>query len=79
MHTKQPGQSMTLVEIESLYPDHWILIDQPILNQRKELVAGNVVFVGQRKRELHERLRELKLPGFAIHCTKKEPPFRKYL
>jgi hypothetical protein len=74
-----PARKMSLAEIEAHYPDHWILIDHMELDAGKRLVGGVVVFVGQEKRQIYQKIHELKLHGFAIHRTKKEPPGRKYL
>jgi hypothetical protein len=79
MSAEVTTQPKPLAEIEVQYPNHWILIDQPLLDEWKRLVAGVVVFTCQEKAELYSRLGELKLARFAIRCTKKDPPYRKYL
>jgi hypothetical protein len=34
---------MTMAEIEAKYPNQWVLIDNPKVNRRQEIVGGHVV------------------------------------
>ena len=79
MVVKHSSEPMPLAEIEALYPNHWILIDKPVIDDQKRLIGGTVVFVGAEKKELYRRLADLVTVGFAIRCTKKDPPDRKYI
>lgn len=69
---------LLISEIEALYPEHWILIDEPEVNARNSVVSGIVVLAHQEKKEFYRRAGELKLAHSALRCTKKDPG-RKYV
>ncbi len=70
---------MPLDQIELLFPAQWILVDQPVLDAWNRVVDGVPVFAHSEKTEVHRKIGELKLTRFAIQCTKKDPPDRKYM
>ncbi len=70
---------LPIAEIESLYPDHWILIDEPEVEAGSVVVSGIVVFAHPDRKEIYRRASELKLTNVAVRCTKKDPPGTKYV
>jgi hypothetical protein len=62
-----------VAEIDTMFPDHWILIDQPEIDEWNSVVSGIVVFAHPEKREVHRKAGELRLNHAALRCTKKEP------
>jgi hypothetical protein len=74
-----PTEPLPITEINALFPNHWMLIDQPVLDEWNRLVSGTVVFAHSKKSEIYRKGAELKLKRFAIHTTRKDPPGLKYL
>lgn len=70
---------MSLKEIEALYPQQWILIDEPTWDESNRLIAGVAVFAHSEKDDVYRKCKELELKRFAIHSTKKDPPGTRYL
>ena len=70
---------LPIAEIEALYPEHFILIGDPEVNECNKGVSGIVLLTDQDKKDLF-RTAGLARPGrFAIHRTKKELPGTKHV
>lgn len=61
---------LPIAEIEALYPEQFILIDEPEVDEGSRLVGGIVVFTHSDKSEVYRRAGELKLKNIALRCTK---------
>ena len=70
---------LPIAQIESLFPEHWILIDEPEVDASDRLVSGIVIFAHPDKQEFDRKASELKPAYFALRCTKKDPPDQKYV
>lgn len=69
---------LPLAEIEALYPEHWILLDEPEADAWNNIVSGIVVLAHSDKKEFYRRAVDFKLARSALRCTKKDPG-RKYV
>jgi hypothetical protein len=66
---------MTMEEIEARFPEEWLLIDQPEMDERDQLKRGRVVFHSPDRDEVYRKALELPVPrDIAFHCTKKPQP-----
>lgn len=74
------GELMTLAEIEDRFPDEWLLIDRPEMDEHDRLARGRVVFHGPDRDEVYRKALELPTPrDIAFHCTKKPDPEMAYV
>jgi hypothetical protein len=64
---------LTLSEMESRYPDEWILIDDPETDESLEVVRGRVLFHSSDQGEMYRRAEELRPRRFATHYTGSPP------
>jgi len=76
MLVKLPPEPKPIAEIEAMYPDHWILIDQPIKNELKEIESGILVMAHPSLEIVCNHCAEVGLKSFAMRCTKKSPGLR---
>jgi len=60
---------MSIAEIESLYPEHFILIEEPQTDEAGQLVRGMVALAEKDKDVFYRRAAALKLERAAIRCT----------
>jgi hypothetical protein len=70
---------LPIAEIEAMYPEHWILIDEPEIDASDCMVNGIAMFAHPDKTEVHRKIGELRPTRFALHCTLKDPPDQRYL
>jgi hypothetical protein len=56
-------------EIERRYPDEWVLLADPELDEASEVRAGRVLLHAADGDFVHERARELRLPASALLFT----------
>ncbi len=63
---------LPIAEIEALFPEHWILIDEPEVNESNSIVSGIVLFAETDKSEVYRKAAGMKLTSIALRCTKKE-------
>jgi hypothetical protein len=69
------NELMTMEEIETRFPEEWILIDRPEKNEHDQVTRGRVVFHGPDRDEVYAKALELPIPRhIAFHCTKKPRP-----
>ncbi len=57
---------MTLEEIEAAYPDEWVLLSDLYPEDPTDLLGGRVLFHSERRDDVFERDKELRLPSAAI-------------
>lgn len=57
---------MSMSEIESKFPAEWILIENPEVNDAKEIQAGRVICHSRDREEVDRRAIELKPKWFAV-------------
>jgi hypothetical protein len=69
---------LSIAQIETLYPEQFILIDEPEVDAENRIVSGIVAFADPEKTEVYRKASELKLTRTALHRTKKERG-RKYV
>jgi len=70
---------LSMEEIESRFPEEWILIDQPEKDQYR-IIRGRVVFHSPDRDEVSRKALELPVPrNIAFHCTKKRKPGEAYI
>jgi hypothetical protein len=70
---------LPIAEIEALYPEQFILIDEPEVDEGSRLVSGIVVFTHRERNEVYRRADELKLRNIAVRCTRTDLKRQKYL
>ena len=71
MLIKLPREARPIAEIEADFPDHWILIDQPVMDEQHRVLSGISVQAGQSLDVINRKCAELGLKRFAVWCTKK--------
>lgn len=64
---------LTMAEIERLYPNEWVLINNPKATKYQEVLGGYVVYHGADKLALYERVKDLPRP-FDIAVRYTGPP-----
>jgi hypothetical protein len=79
MLIKLPPQPRPIKEIEASFPNHWILIDQPTKDDRKEIATGILVMAHPSLDVVCKRCTELGLKKFAVLCTKRSPENVRFL
>ena len=73
-------EALTMEEIEARYPNSWILIDQPELDQYQRVIRGRVVFTDSDRDRVYRIALDLPPPRkIAFHCTKKRQPGMAYI
>ena len=70
---------MTIEEIEARYPSHWILIDEPEMNEVMQVVSGVVVAAGDDCDGLWAKAGGYQPKRSALHCTRKMPKDLRFL
>ena len=59
-------ESMTIDEIETLYPLEWVLIGDPQTDEFQRLLAGKVLFHSPDRDEVDRQLLEIRPTRFAF-------------
>ena len=73
-------ESMTMAEIESQFPDEWILVQDPQTNEQLEVLSGRVVCHSPNREDIDRAMLEWKPPRrFAILFTRTVPDDRVYV
>jgi hypothetical protein len=57
---------LTMKEIEERYAPDWVLIAEPEIDDKLEMVSGKVVFHSPDADEIYRKARELKLDQIAV-------------
>jgi hypothetical protein len=78
---------LTIEEIKAQYPDQWVLVGNPILNENfvgsviSKLLTGVVLFGSQDRREIAYKAKDLRKGYDSVACvyTGKSPKHRRYL
>jgi hypothetical protein len=69
------GEVLTIEEIYARYPDEWVLIDQPELDDYKRVRRGQVLFHSPDRDAVSARALELPVPRWAaVRYTGKRQP-----
>lgn len=79
MPNQLPLEPRSIAEFETSFPDHWILIDQPVTDEQHRVQSGILVFAHPSLDEVNRKCAELRLKKFAVWCTKKADPNVRYL
>ena len=56
------GEYRTRAEIESLYPNEWVLLDRPRTDRAQQVLGGYVLFHSPDKLAVYDRVKELPKP-----------------
>jgi DNA gyrase inhibitor GyrI len=75
----QNPERKPIAEIEALYPNHWILIDDPETDDQLRVISGIVVRAGENRDDVRAGNGDLKSGRYALHCTRKGPAGVRYL
>jgi hypothetical protein len=59
-------KTLTIEEIEALFPSEWVLIGDPQTDESQHLLAGRVLFHSPERAEVDRKLLELRPPRFAF-------------
>lgn len=60
---------LTVVEIQSLFPSEWVLIENPGTNQSLEVQSGKVLYHSKDRDEVYRKAIELRPKRFAMLYT----------
>jgi hypothetical protein len=60
---------MTIQEIEAAYPDEWVLLSEPKVDDSGQMQRGALVFHSPDRDLLHRRMAELRLPDSGVLYT----------
>lgn len=69
------GEFLTLAEIEERYPDEWIFIEEPELDEDEEVARGRVVAHGKDRDAVTRIAIERRPKTGAFHYTGELPEF----
>lgn len=72
-------KSMTNAEIERKYPDEWILLVEPDVDEDGEVLSGIVVIHSKNRDKVYAKLVELKPKDSALLFTGKSIPGMEYV
>jgi hypothetical protein len=64
---------LTMAEIESRFPNEWILIEDPQTDENQQVLAGTVRCHSPERDEVYSKAVELRLPRCATHFTGRVP------
>jgi hypothetical protein len=59
-------KTLTIEEIEALFPSQWVLIGDPQTDESQHLLAGTVLFHSPQRAEVDQKLLELRPSRFAF-------------
>jgi hypothetical protein len=69
------GEVLTMQEIEARFPEEWLLIDHPEMDEHDQIQRGRVVFHSPDRDEVYRKALDVPAPRHvAFHCTKKPKP-----
>jgi hypothetical protein len=66
-------EELTIAEIESRYPNDWILVVDPVTNEALEVQSGKVAWHSADRDEVYRKALELRPKRSAILCTQRIP------
>jgi len=67
----QEKTRLPIAEIEAHYPAHFILIDEPEIDEENKVVSGFVLFAETDKNEVYRKAAGMTFRNVALHRTKK--------
>ena len=67
------SDELSIAEIESRYPNEWILVEDPITNEALEVQSGKVVCHSADRDEVYRKALELRPTRSAILNTRRIP------
>jgi hypothetical protein len=67
------GEILTMAEIQARYAPDWVLIAEPAVDERLEVVAGKVLFHSPDRNEVWRKATELKLDRVAVRYLGEYP------
>lgn len=67
-------QTLTIGQIKAQFDNEWVLIDDPITDERLEVHGGKVLFHSKDRDEFDRRSLEFKTTRFAVVFTGGPPP-----
>jgi hypothetical protein len=54
MNETMTGEIMTLAEIEMQFDNEWILLEDPVLDERKQVAGGKLLFHSKNRDEVYQ-------------------------
>jgi hypothetical protein len=63
------NEIMSMTEIESKFASEWVLIEDPQINEAKEVEAGRVICHSKNREDVDQRAIELKPKWFTVLFT----------
>jgi hypothetical protein len=77
---KAMDELLTISEIESRFPDEWVLVQDPQTNEKLKVLGGRVVCHSPNREDIDRALLERKPPRrFAVFFNRTEPDDRVYV
>ena len=73
MNETSPNQVMTVAEIEKRFDNEWILVEDPVLDEDKQVVGGRVLCHSKNRDEVYQKAVELRLKHSAFLHTGPTP------
>ncbi len=67
------NEMLTMEEIRERYAPDWVVIDEPQIDDRLEVLGGKVVFHGPDRDELLRKATEMKLHRIAVRYLGEYP------
>ncbi|MEX1095616.1 MAG: hypothetical protein WED34_06170 [Planctomycetales bacterium] len=64
------NEILTIDEIDERYPDEWVLLDDPQVDESQEVVGGKVIFHGKDRNAMYRAAQAVPTPrNLATHYT----------
>jgi len=80
MEAQVMDKRMTIADIESRFPDEWVLVQDPETNERLEILSGQVVCHSSNREDIDRAMLARKPPRrFAIVFTRSVPDDKVYV
>jgi hypothetical protein len=68
------SEVLSIADIEGLYPNEWILVEDPITNDALEVQSGKVLWHSANRDDVYRKALESRPRNFAMLCTRTMPP-----
>jgi hypothetical protein len=66
-------EELSLDEIKKRYPDVWVLISEPKIDQYQRVLSGKVLFHSKDREAVYQKAIDLQLPVCAFRYTGSPP------
>ncbi|MGH7214351.1 MAG: hypothetical protein ACREIT_06275 [Tepidisphaeraceae bacterium] len=63
------NEQLTMEQMKARFPSHWLLIDEPVLDDQLNVLSGRLVYASPDRNDLHRRTMMLNPKDIAVLFT----------